>query len=473
MLWVKFSREIRLNQIIIINFASTILIIHLIMLYRVIIGNYRSFGEEQEFNMFPNMRRDNFTHHIYNVESLPVLKESAIYGANGAGKSNFVKALAFIEQFTTEVPSQDKLWLKNWYLENRFRLPVLEGERPIGILVEFGLDRAVFIYNLEIGKDGVNTENLYLSGKGKGDNTSIFSRSGNNVTFEAANVGEDIRKIFIRQISDNPSASILALNGTLHLTDDENMANAYRWFKKNLSVISVERQIPWLIEQLKDQKDVLEFVNHIFSEVGLGISHMDINASQFDDWINKTNNRERNIINALLNNGTDPNHTVSKMGSEVPMYSISVENGERMVREFIFNQIGRNGYTGTMNASAQSAGTLRLLSLVPALYYAMKTESTVVIDEIDNGIHPILIKHLIKFFGKSDTKGQLIFTTHETPLLNQKELLRADEVWFTEKKFGETQMYSLNDFKYHKSLSVENGYLDGRFGAIPFLGSLE
>lgn len=444
------------------------------MLYRVIIGNYRSFGEAQEFNMFPNMRRDNFTHHIYHAELLPVLKETAIYGANGAGKSNFVKALAFVERFATEVSAQDKLWLKNWYMGNRFRLPVLEGDQPVGILVEFGLEGSVFIYNVEIGMNGVETENLYISGKGKGDHTSIFTRSGNNVTFEAANVGEDVRKIFVRQISDNPSTSILALNGTLHLTDDENMAKAFKWFNKNLTVISVARQIPWLIEQLKDQKDVLEFVNRIFSEVGLGISNMGIMASQFDEWVTKTNDSERSIINSLLNNsGTEPNRTVSKMGSEVPMYSISTENGERMVREFIFNQIGRNGYSGVMNASAQSAGTLRLLSLVPALYYAMKTESTMVIDEIDNGIHPLLIKLLIKFFGESDTKGQLIFTTHETPLLNQQELLRADEVWFTEKKSGETQMYSLNDFKYHKSLSIENGYLDGRFGAIPFLGTLE
>lgn len=444
------------------------------MLYRVIIGNYRSFGEAQEFNMFPNMRRDNFTHHIYHAESLPVLKETAIYGANGAGKSNFVKALAFVERFATEVSAQDKQWLKNWYLENRFRLPVLEGDQPVGILVEFGLEGSVFIYNVEIGKNGVETENLYISGKGKGDHTSIFTRSGNNVTFEAANVGEDVRKIFVRQITDNSSTSILALNGTLHLTDDENMAKAFKWFNKNLTVISVARQIPWLIEQLKDQKDVLEFVNHIFSEVGLGISNMGIKASQFDEWVTKTNDSERNIINSLLNNNrAEPNQTVSKMGSEVPMYSISTENGERMVREFIFNQIGRNGYSGVMNASAQSAGTLRLLSLVPALYYAMKTESTMVIDEIDNGIHPLLIKLLIKYFGESKTAGQLIFTTHETPLLNQQELLRADEVWFTEKKSGETQMYSLNDFKYHKSLSIENGYLDGRFGAIPFLGTLE
>ena len=95
-----------------------------------------------------------------------------------------------------------------------------------------------------------------------------------------------------------------------------------------LTVISVARQIPWLIEQLKDQKDVLEFVNRIFSEVGLGISNMGIMASQFDEWVTKTNDSERNIINSLLNNtGAEPNRTVSKMGSEVPMYSISTENG--------------------------------------------------------------------------------------------------------------------------------------------------
>lgn len=444
------------------------------MLYRVIIGNYRSFGEEQEFNMFPNMRRDNFLHHIYNSDSLPVLKETAIYGANGAGKSNFVKALAFIEHFATASSSQDKSWLKNWYLENRFRLPVFEGNQPIGILMEFGLEGSIFIYHIEIGPEGVETENLYLSGKGKNDHVSIFSRSGDNVTFEAANVGEDVRKIFIRQIIENPSTSILALNGALHLTDDESMAKAFRWFKQYLTVINVERQIPWLIEQLKDQKDVLDFVNSIFSEIGLGISRMDINSSKFDDWVGKANSSERNILNSLLNNTTtERNQTVSKMGGEIPMYSISTENGERMVREFIFNQMGRNGYSGVMTTPDQSAGTLRLLSLVPALYYAMNTESTVVIDEIDNGIHPLLIKLLIKYYGDSHTKGQLIFTTHETPLLNQQELLRADEVWFTEKKSGETQMYSLNDFKYHKSLSIENGYLDGRFGAIPFLGTLE
>ena len=67
----------------------------------------------------------------------------------------------------------------------------------------------------------------------------------------------------------------------------------------------------------------------------------------------------------------------------------------------------------------------------------------------------------------------MIFTTHETALLNQQELLRPDEVWMIEKLEGTSRMYSLNDFKIHKTLSLENGYLDGRFGAIPFLGTID
>lgn len=444
------------------------------MLYRVIIGNYKSFAHEQEFNMFPNMRRDNFTHHIYDVETLPVLKGTAIYGANGSGKSNFIKALDFVKRFTTAGTNVDKTWLKNWYIQNRFRLPVMESDKPSGILLEFGIGDSVYIYSLDINNEGVKAENLYLSGKGKEDSISIFTRSYNHVEFQAANVGEEIRKIFERQITDNPSLSVLSLNGCLHLSDDENMKKAYNWFKDNLSIISINRQIPWLIEQLKKQNDVMEFVNKVFSEIDLGVKHMDITSSPLDKWLEKTTEEDKSIVTSLISKGAvNADQSVSKMGGEVPMYSLSEENGERMIRELIFTQIGQDGYVGNMEVSSQSSGTLRLLTLVPALYQAIHTDSTIVVDEIDNGIHPLLIKRLIKFFGDSQTKGQLIFTTHETPLLNQQELLRADEVWFTEKKAGETLMYSLNEFKYHKTLSIENGYLQGRFGAIPFLGSLQ
>ena len=161
------------------------------------------------------------------------------------------------------------------------------------------------------------------------------------------------------------------------------------------------------------------------------------------------------------------------MNRQFPLLTITEEDGIRTVKELIFHQLGINGYMGSMECEGQSSGTLRLLTLVPAIYYAVYEGKTIVIDEIDNSIHPILIMELIKFFGNSNSNGQLIFTTHETALLNQQELLRPDEVWMIEKRAGVTAMYSLNDFKIHKTLSLENGYLDGRFGAIPFLGSID
>ena len=94
------------------------------------------------------------------------------------------------------------------------------------------------------------------------------------------------------------------------------------------------------------------------------------------------------------------------------------------------------------------------------------------IDEIEHSIHPYLIRELVKIFSSQDTTGQLIFTTHETCLLDQK-FIRTDEVWMVEKKEGSTHMYSLNDFKIHNTINIANGYMEGRYGAIPFIGELK
>ena len=138
-----------------------------------------------------------------------------------------------------------------------------------------------------------------------------------------------------------------------------------------------------------------------------------------------------------------------------------------MVQSFLFNQIGMGGYNRDMDVKTQSDGTLRLLSLIPAIYEIEENECTLVIDEINNSIHPIIIRNLIRFFCESKSRGQLIFTTHETELMRHKDILRPDEIWFVDKKEGESSMYSLNDFNFHKTMSIVNGYMDGRFRAIP------
>ena len=104
----------------------------------------------------------------------------------------------------------------------------------------------------------------------------------------------------------------------------------------------------------------------------------------------------------------------------------------------------------------------------------LTNERVYIIDEIERSMHPILIKELIqKISGMQNVRGQLIFTTHESNMLDQS-IFRPDEIWFAEKdSLLSTKLYSLSDFNVHATANVENGYLNGRYGAIPFLSNLK
>lgn len=95
------------------------------------------------------------------------------------------------------------------------------------------------------------------------------------------------------------------------------------------------------------------------------------------------------------------------------------------------------------------------------------------IDEIDQSIHPTLLKEFVAQIQDNPNKvGQLIFTTHESNLLDL-DLFRQDEIWFAEKnKEGATHLYPLSEYNVRPDLDIRKGYLSGRFGAIPFLGDL-
>lgn len=447
------------------------------MLYRLILGNWTSFSDPVQFDMFPNMKRENFQNHIYNhAGEIPVLKSCALYGANGSGKSNFIDALKFIKQFATNFdPDMNVSWVASVFKANRFKLPVMSDSTPISFLIEFGGRKAVYLYSIEICESGVAEEALYISGKGKEANKLLFRRDGESLSFADEVASVEMTKVLSRQLRSNPSLSVLAITGKLHLLDNEYVADAYEWLDQQLEIIDVDYNIPWLLNQLRHQPDVFMFVKEVFSKIGLEIKDLSIRNESLEDWLKHADAEDKSVVSRFLeslSNNESENTSFSKMNRKFPQLTITEEDGTRIVSELLFHQFGKNGFVGAMGCGAQSSGTLRLLTLIPAFYYAIYERKTIVIDEIDNSIHPILIKGIVKLFCDSNSNGQLIFTTHETALLNQQELLRPDEVWMIEKSDGTSRMYSLNDFKIHKTLSLENGYLDGRFGAIPFLGTL-
>jgi hypothetical protein len=150
------------------------------------------------------------------------------------------------------------------------------------------------------------------------------------------------------------------------------------------------------------------------------------------------------------------------------------EDKEVLVKQLKLEHSGKEGVIADFNLDEESDGTVRLLDFIPAFNSVANESKVFVIDEIERSIHPLLIKALVKKFSQDkQSNGQLIFTTHESSLLDQS-IFRADEIWFVEKdKSGCTDIYPLSDFKEHNITDIRKGYLNGRYGSIPFLANLK
>ena len=434
------------------------------MILRVILQNFLSFNDEVEFDMFPNMKRTTLSNHITMLDGkLPVLKMAAIYGSNGAGKSNLLKGINFLKAIAT-----DKNFLSNEQVGRyMFALKENAGDKPIELTIEFATKSGIpFIYSVEIAKKGITFETLQVSGLGVKENRNVFTRKDGVVEYSLA-PSTEISNMVLGWIEKNPFASLLTINNDMPVLGDENISIAHQWFEDELTIIGLHSFNPALIGIFKNNEDINKFASRLFKVIDLGIDGVTVETENFEDWVsthdvsNLPMDKLREMRSGVLSEVVDFRNT----------RAISVENGVQKISQMMFRQFGENGFSKEMDIQAQSDGTVRLLSLVPAFYAAMQSGKTVIIDELDHSIHPHLVRELVRYFSTRDTNGQLIFTTHQTCLLNQ-DFLRTDEVWMVEKKNGGSHMYSLNDFKIHNTINIENGYMEGRYGAIPFIGEL-
>jgi len=430
-----------------------------IMLLRFKVKNFLSFSDEVEFDMFPNIKRERFMHHVYTDLETPLLKQAAIYGANGSGKSNFIKAMAFVREFIT----RDN-YLKSVNMDALFFQLSSTTVEEMMFEIEFYVKERYYIYCIGISRNSIE-ERLLLSGIGKRADTLIYERNGSEITSPYLQNESSTRHL----LEMNPLVSLLHLNSRFPVLTGTDASRAYEWFTHHLEIIVISSTIPWLITMMSEQPKLLTFANEVFENTGIGIKRLEINDMSFDKWISDNKNAEQ-IEQLML---SEQPAFMTSFENNRNIADVSMENGKRRVREFLFEQAGQAGFARKMKIGSQSDGTVRLLTLIPAMFAAMHQQKTVFIDEIDNCIHPNLMFELLRFYADNKSNGQLVFTTHTTQLLNQQLLVRPDEIWFTEKSDGSTRMYSLNDFRLHNTISIENGYLDGRYGAVPEIGELK
>ncbi|MCH3918150.1 MAG: AAA family ATPase [Spirochaetia bacterium] len=442
------------------------------MLIRFRLNNIYSFGKEKEFAMISAPRFSRLNKHKYHAGSLEILKLSAFYGANGAGKSNLVKALDFFKSIVVTGKLPSSLALRRLRFFHESTTPTLLG-------VEFVTEGIPYLYALEIGEQNILKEEFYVSGLNEKEDKLIFERTTNQdgtATLKFADSKWKLKenKMLQKIIEQNLlKQNIIALKVLAELENPSKKETnqAYDWFRKKLVILTPSSVPSLLVQKLDIDKEFRTFAEGIICSYGVGIKKLKTEKKNIKDFFGDDNPASmESVLNKMDEN---QNSAFEFRNPEGETFDVVRENGAVVVKQLKTMHTRENGQAVLFDLGEESEGSRRLLDFLPAFTDVIASDTTCIIDEIERSIHPLLIKEIIKKFSFDDTtKGQLVFTTHESNLLDQ-EILRQDEIWFVEKdSFGDSDLYSLCDFKEHNTKDIRKGYLEGRYGAIPFLANL-
>lgn len=434
------------------------------MLLRFYVSNFMSFLDEAEFNMFPSALK---THkeHVYADKKVPLLKAAAIYGANGSGKSNFIKAVHFLHDVVV-MGDLEKCEVKC----QPFRLDKRGFSQPSTFGMEFQIGNHFFDYSVSVKDGEILEESLYETNPTKETATYVFERQTlmGKSTIKVnpkwvKTEKERIRyEIYGEDLLPNQSL-IFKLKAKL-----EYATQVVDWFEKSIWVLYPHTKY-FLTLRLCFDKEYKDFLNELLPKLGTGLEAIDIESIPFSTFFGKDDDEKRKEFEEKLKDSKDFIHFF-KNGRE--FIARKEKQGYAVNNLKTFNS-DESGSQIEFEPEEQSDGTRRILDLIPAIQKMANDTSVFFIDEIDRSLHPSITKALINYFMSHTAKGQLVFTTHESNLLDL-EIFRQDEIWFTEKnKSGETKMYPLSDYKPRYDLDIQKGYLAGRFGAIPFLGNFK
>ena len=444
-----------------------------VMLIRFTIDNILSFGEQKTFHTLPNKRLGTLKPHIYPFEGFDILKLSAIYGANGAGKSNLVQGLEMLRYLVTEesIPSK----LKN----GQFKFQNNRKNKSQVLAIEFVQDNTVFYYAIEI-KDGVIlTEELYESGLNIKADSLIFERKtieNNKTTLQFSEIFEhDEKTPFLKEVLLDfikPNKPALKLISDRDFKDFKIVKKAYQWFE-TLTIIRPHSKPIALAHQIDIDADFKAFADDIMRSFNIGIVDLFIEKTKIEDFFGNENEEKLEELRDKVEKSPQKMMQIRRINDTEGIFLVKEKDGV-YIKTLQLRHKGGSNITANFDMDEESDGTIRLLDFIPVFRGLVTKNRVFVIDEIERSIHPLLIKELLKKFSlDSDTKGQLIFTTHESNLLDQN-IFRQDEIWFAEKdETGSTDLYSLSAFKEHKTIDIQRGYLNGRYGSIPFLGNLQ
>ncbi len=410
------------------------------MLIQFAVVNYRSIKDEATLSLVAGPGGEHRERNVRvpvmqgDLRATPLLRSVAIYGANAAGKTNLIRALGAMREIVVGSSRTDAELPVTPFLLNaehngqptRFEIACVVA----GVRCQYGFSAT---------KDMVVGEWLYAWPRGRPQ--LWFKRQRANIGEPAFEFGGKLlgdREVWRRATRNN--ALFLSTAATLNSTQ---LRPLYDWFKTRLHVVGIGGWNPSYSAQCA-QGERKAAVVRLLQAADLAVSDLRV--------------VEREITEDMISD---------ELPSEMKKFIL----GKR-VHDVYFVHQNPAGRPVELDLSEESDGTQKMFALAGPWVDVLEEGHVVVVDELHDNLHPMLVRHLVERFHEAalSSDAQLVFSTHDTSILNQ-DVFRRDQIWFCERNARhETELVPLSDFRPRKGIeNLERGYLAGRYGAVPYI----
>ena len=435
------------------------------MILRITVENLLSFKEETQIS-FVAGKSDKHSKQVCRAEKrddISVLKAGIIYGANASGKSNIIKAVDILQKIALESVPKNEV--------EPFKLATL-GNRPSKVEMEFKVGKKYYAYGVEFSVKGIAEEWLFEINSRS--DMEVFTRKApadsNDFTFGSFAASEEEKQLvkFI-SMSTPKNNSFLSEYIKRNGKGLNAITEVYRWMKENLKIIFPKTRFEGLSIRVEKDKQFAIATKSLLNYFNTGI--VDIRRVR----VTKENlELPKELVTDILAEVEHGKGVVVASPSNSAFYFFESEkDGTMSIYKQNTIHKGEDNREIAFEMNEESDGSIRIMDFIPMLIDLRLNETVYLIDEIDRSMHPMLSLKILEYYFShltADKDTQLIFSTHESNLLNL-DLIRADEVSFVEKDaVGASHFTSLAEYKPRED--VRKGYLQGRYGAIPFFAPI-
>ncbi len=417
------------------------------MLISFSVENFRSFKEEATLSMVAGNGKELRDSHVFTpkmknkVKPIDLLRSAVIYGPNASGKSNLFKAFATMSRI---VRNSSKVFETLPVIP--FKLSEKTENSPSVFEVVMMIGGVRYQYGFSATEERIHDEWLLAFPKGK--TQTWFERTYNKKTkkykYPKCNALKGQKKVW--ETATKPTALFLSTAVQLNSTQ---LQSIYDWLISNTLFIDADGISPQVSLNFYNKDKDKKIINFL-KAADFAIEDMEV--------------KEENFSQKHLPEGTP---------EPIAAFIASKMEGKKHFSATTIHKTDK-GKPVNMDLDMESDGTQRMLALFAPFSIIIKAGAILVVDELNQRLHPYLMRYLIELFNNPKTNpnnAQLIFTSHAVSLL-KNDIFRRDQIWFCERgKDQSSTLFPLSDFKPRKEHEdFEGYYMGGRYGALPFIG---